>query len=80
MRVCPAIAAALLALPAHAAEPWEGVWEGAIGQSRIIVELEPEGARYSYIGRPNDLGLIVQARGDAVTLTETACNCAAMVL
>ena len=71
MRYFPAIAAALLALPALAAEPWEGVWEGAIGQSRIIVELEPEGARYSYIGRPNDLGLIVQARGGAVTLTET---------
>lgn len=71
MRLCLAIATAMLALPALAAEPWEGVWEGAIGQSRVIVELEPEGARYSYIGRPNDLGLIVQAKGDAVMLTET---------
>ena len=47
----------------RAAEPWEGVYEGAVGQQRVIVELAGEGARYNYIGRQNDLGLIVSAKG-----------------
>ena len=66
---------ALLALaglmPASAGEAWEGIYEGAIGQSRIIVELAANDARYAYIGRPNDLGLIVEAKDGILRLTET---------
>ena len=56
---------------ASAGEGWEGIYEGAIGQSRIIVELAANDARYAYIGRPNDLGLIVEARDGMLRLTET---------
>ena len=67
------LTAALLvcAGPALAAPPWQGVYEGVIGASRIIVSLTPEDARYVYVTRPNDLGLIVEESGGALKITET---------
>jgi hypothetical protein len=67
---------------AHAA-PWEGVFEGTIGKSRVIVELNAgeaksdykggysEGARYSYVPKVRDLSLILTQDGDTLTFTET---------
>ena len=59
------------ASPACAASAWEGVYEGVIGSARVIVALAPEGARYVYASRANDLGLIVNAKGASLALTET---------
>ena len=67
------LAAALLACagPACAAPAWQGVYEGVVGASRIIVSLAPEGARYVYVTRPDDLGLIVEESGGGLKITET---------
>lgn len=62
---------AVAASPALAGEPWQGVYEGVIGSARVIVALAPEGARYVHVGRPNDLGLIVTAKGNDLEIVET---------
>lgn len=62
---------ACVAAPAAAEPEWQGVYEGVIGASRIIASLTPEGARYVYVTRPNDLGLQITEGGDGLTLTET---------
>lgn len=57
--------------PAGADPAWQGVYEGLIGPSRIIASLSPQGARYVYLTRPNDLGLIVRDAGTELMLIET---------
>jgi hypothetical protein len=72
---------AATALPALSAD-WEGVFEGTLGKSKIIVELNagPEkseykggysdGSRYSYVPAAYDLKLQLDSEGDTLTFTE----------
>jgi hypothetical protein len=61
---------------------WEGVFEGTLGKSKIIVELnagpeksaykggDVETSRYSYFPKPYDLNLIRSSEGEILTFTE----------
>jgi len=51
--------------------PWQGVYEGTIGKAHVVVALTPDAARYFYVGKTNDLGLIVSAEGDHLSIVET---------
>jgi hypothetical protein len=70
-------------VPAFAAQ-WEGVFEGTLGTSKILVELNAgfetseykggyaEGGRYSYLPKTRDINLILdQADGSNLKFTET---------
>ena len=73
---------ALLSTPALAAS-WEGVFEGTLGKSKIIVELyagpqksdyaggEREGSRYSYFPRVRDINLVLTDEGKVLSFAET---------
>ena len=70
-----------MALPAHAFD-WEGVFEGTIGKSKVIVELNAgadasaykggysEGSRYSYLGKSYDLNLIARDEDTQMVFSE----------
>ncbi len=71
----------LASRPAHAAD-WEGVFEGTLGKSRIIVQLvEPlddmegetgrETSRYSYLPKPRDLNLMLSKKDMPLAFDET---------
>ena len=72
----------LFSTTAHAAD-WEGVFEGTIGKSKVIVELNAgeeksdykggysEGARYSYLPKARDINLILDEVGNTLRFTET---------
>lgn len=73
--------AVLLANPVAAAD-WEGVFEGTLGKSRIIVQLvEPqddmegdtgrETSRYSYLPKVRDINLMLKGQGTALRFEET---------
>jgi len=74
----PALIIALL-LPGtlHAADkPWEGVFEGTLGTARVQVLLgHPDGngedSRYSYAGKPFDLGLLLEQEGPRLRFVES---------
>jgi hypothetical protein len=67
---------------AHAAS-WEGVFEGTLGKTRIIVELHAgddkteykggfeRGSRYSYLPKARDLFLGLDAEGDTLMFSES---------
>ena len=57
--------------PVHAGPAWEGVYEGVLGPSRVIVSLSPDDARYAYAAGADDLGLIVAEAGGVLNITET---------
>ena len=57
--------------PAQAGPAWEGVYEGVLGQSRVIVSLSPGDARYAFVAKANDLGLIVAETDGVLKITET---------
>jgi hypothetical protein len=73
----------LLLVPAAQAADWEGVFEGTIGKAKVIVELNAgeeksdykggyrEGSRYSYLPKPRDINLMLDAEGDVLRFTET---------
>jgi len=73
----------LTALSPAFAATWEGVFEGTIGTSRVIVELHAgegkteysggyrEGARYSYAPKLRDINLVLDAEGETLRFTET---------
>jgi hypothetical protein len=62
---------------------WEGVFEGTIGKSKVIVELKAgeehssfkggyrEGARYSYVPKARDINLVLDQEGTQLRFTET---------
>ncbi len=57
-------------------KPWEGVFEGTLGTARIQVLLgHPDGSgedsRYSYAGKPFDLGLVLEKEGPRLQFLET---------
>jgi hypothetical protein len=61
---------------AFAAE-WEGVYEGTLGKSRIIVELRQslpekrEFSRYSYLPKPRDINLVLTSQKMPLRFEET---------
>jgi hypothetical protein len=61
---------------ASAAE-WEGVYEGTLGKSRIIVQLrealpdKPDHSRYSYLPKARDINLILAGPKSPLTFEET---------
>jgi hypothetical protein len=70
--------------PARAAD-WEGVFEGTLGKSKIIVQLDlgpdgssafkgccSDGSRYSYLPRNYDLKLALETAGETLEFTEAA--------
>lgn len=71
-----------VAHPACAAT-WEGVFEGTIGKAKVIVELNAgeeksdykggyrSGSRYSYLPKPRDINLMLDAEGESLRFTET---------
>jgi hypothetical protein len=77
-----AFAFLVLAAPAFAAD-WEGVFEGTLGKSRILVELNAgeeassykggyvEGSRYSYLPKTYDLKLALQSEGKTLEFAES---------
>jgi hypothetical protein len=78
------IAIVLLGGSATAAD-WEGVFEGTLGKSRILVQLDrgpdgssafkgccSDGSRYSYLPRNYDLKLALDKEGDRLEFTEAA--------
>jgi hypothetical protein len=77
-----ALAALCFAMPALGAD-WEGVFEGTLGKSRIIVQLDrgpdgsssfkgccSDGSRYSYLPRNYDLKLVLDKTGGKLEFTE----------
>jgi hypothetical protein len=70
------------ATPGFAAD-WEGVFEGTLGKSRILVELNAgeeassykggyvEGSRYSYLPKTYDLKLALQSEGKTLEFAES---------
>ena len=68
-------------LPALAAD-WEGVFDGTLGTSKIIVELNAgaekssykggysDGSRYSYVPKSYDLKLALEAEGESLEFSE----------
>jgi hypothetical protein len=82
---CLCLLAMVLLSGVAAAADWEGVYEGTLGKTRIIVQLDlgPEGAssfkgccsdgsRYSYLPRNYDLKLALDKEGDTLEFTEAA--------
>ena len=66
------LTAAVSTASAQAPPPsWQGVYEGVIGKASVVVALSPLSARYFYVGRANDLGLIIPEDGDLSSLRET---------
>jgi hypothetical protein len=77
------LALVMLAGSATAAE-WEGVFEGTLGKAKVLVELNAgeeksdykggyrEGSRYSYLPKPRDINLILDAEGKTLSFTETS--------
>jgi hypothetical protein len=72
-------AAMALVLPTGgfaADKPWEGVFEGTVGTARVQVLLgHPDGngedSRYSYAGKPFDLGLVLENEGPRLQFLES---------
>jgi hypothetical protein len=82
---CLCLLAMVLLSGVAAAADWEGVYEGTLGKTRIIVQLDagPEGSssfkgccsdgsRYSYLPRNYDLKLVLDKEGDALEFSEAA--------
>jgi hypothetical protein len=82
---CLSLLAMVLMGGSAAGADWEGVFEGTLGKTRIIVQLDlgPEGAssfkgccsdgsRYSYLPRNYDLKLAFDKEGDTLEFTEAA--------
>jgi hypothetical protein len=68
------VAGALAVSPAFAQAPppaWQGVYEGTIGKARIVLALNPLSTRYFYLGKANDLGLMIPDDGSLSRLQET---------
>jgi hypothetical protein len=67
---------ALFTVSASAAE-WDGVYEGTLGKSRVIVQLrEPlpdkrQHSRYSYLPKPRDINLVLTSSGMPLRFEET---------
>ena len=76
-RLLPFLAGACLSAAVSTASaqapppPWQGVYEGVIGKAAVVVALSPISARYFYVGRSNDLGLIIAEDGNLSSLQET---------
>jgi hypothetical protein len=68
------VAGALAASPAFAQAPppaWQGVYEGTIGKAHVVLALTPISTRYFYLGKANDLGLMIPDDGNLSKLQET---------
>jgi hypothetical protein len=80
--LCSVLFLALFAQPVSAAD-WEGVFEGTLGKSPIIVELNAgidassypggylEGSRYSYLPAAFDLKLVLETEGKRLEFVES---------
>ena len=66
-----ALALLALALPACAGPAWQGVYDGVLGNARVIVALGPGYSRYAYLAKANDLGLIATEAGGGLQIAET---------
>jgi hypothetical protein len=71
LAACLIAASVLPGLAGPKPPPWQGVYEGTIGKAHVVVALTPDAARYFYAGKTNDLGLIVSAEGDHLSIVET---------
>jgi hypothetical protein len=77
MRLFLIILTCLMPAAAMAAQKaWEGLYQGTIGTAKVTVLLSHEDgigedSRYSYTGRPYDLGLILLSDKDELVFTES---------
>jgi hypothetical protein len=77
MRISAFLAFLFFTFSAASAAEWEGVYEGTLGKSRIIVQLreavpeKPDHSRYSYLPKARDINLILTGPGMPLRFQET---------